>query len=161
MPFRYVLMVTNLNQYGVFRQVGQSLTSKTRLSKLRLQSLLLVPELKVPEDFYYIYEEIWHESLEFKMADQGMTLAIVLLVAGLLVGGGIGYFASPSSGGINGGDKTLTIKVTAVSESGTQIILYSGDSSWTFVNNGYNFLPDHTYKIIVNGYDIVSVSKIS
>ena len=29
------------------------------------------------------------------MADKGMTLAIVLLVAGLIVGGGIGYFAAP------------------------------------------------------------------
>ncbi len=30
------------------------------------------------------------------MADKGMTLAIVLLVAGLVVGGGIGYFAAPA-----------------------------------------------------------------
>lgn len=30
------------------------------------------------------------------MADKGMTLAIVLLVAGLIVGGGIGYFAAPT-----------------------------------------------------------------
>ncbi len=30
------------------------------------------------------------------MADKGMTLAIVLLVAGLIVGGGIGYFAAPA-----------------------------------------------------------------
>ena len=30
------------------------------------------------------------------MADKGMTLSIVLLVAGLIVGGGIGYFAAPT-----------------------------------------------------------------
>ncbi len=40
------------------------------------------------------------------MADKGMTLAIVLLVAGLIVGGGIGYFAAP-------------VKTTVISGSGT------------------------------------------
>jgi hypothetical protein len=29
-----------------------------------------------------------------------MTLAIVLLVAGLIVGGGIGYFAAPQGGAV-------------------------------------------------------------
>jgi len=40
------------------------------------------------------------------LADKGMTLAIVLLVAGLIVGGGIGYFAAPS--------KTVTVGTTTV-----------------------------------------------
>jgi len=38
------------------------------------------------------------------LADKGMTLAIVLLVAGLIVGGGIGYFAAPT--------KTVTVGTT-------------------------------------------------
>jgi len=41
------------------------------------------------------------------LADKGMTLAIVLLVAGLIVGGGIGYFAAPQ-----GGTTTTTVTVT-------------------------------------------------
>ncbi|MCX6648696.1 MAG: ABC transporter substrate-binding protein [Candidatus Bathyarchaeota archaeon] len=40
------------------------------------------------------------------MADKGMTLAIVLLVAGLIVGGGIGYFAAPT--------KTVTVGTTVI-----------------------------------------------
>ena len=40
------------------------------------------------------------------MADKGMTLAIVLLVAGLIVGGGIGYFAAPQT---PGGSVTVTV----------------------------------------------------
>jgi branched-chain amino acid transport system substrate-binding protein len=43
------------------------------------------------------------------MADKGMTLAIVLLVAGLVVGGGIGYFAAPT-------------KVETIQGSGTTVI---------------------------------------
>ncbi len=44
------------------------------------------------------------------MADKGMTLAIVLLVAGLIVGGGIGYFAAPQP--TPGGTNTVTVTVT-------------------------------------------------
>ena len=40
------------------------------------------------------------------MADKGMTLAIVLLVAGLIVGGGIGYFAAPT--------KTVTVQGSTI-----------------------------------------------
>jgi hypothetical protein len=44
------------------------------------------------------------------MADKGMTLAIVLLVAGLIVGGGIGYFASPLPTSMPiGNDKNLPV----------------------------------------------------
>jgi branched-chain amino acid transport system substrate-binding protein len=46
------------------------------------------------------------------LADKGMTLAIVLLVAGLIVGGGIGYFAAPQGGG--GGVTTVTTVVPTV-----------------------------------------------
>ena len=46
------------------------------------------------------------------MADKGMTLAIVLLVAGLIVGGGIGYFAAPQGG--SGGTNTVTVTVPTV-----------------------------------------------
>ncbi len=46
------------------------------------------------------------------MADKGMTLAIVLLVAGLIVGGGIGYFAAPQGG--NGSTTVLTTVVPTV-----------------------------------------------
>jgi hypothetical protein len=97
--------------------------------------------------------------LEFKMADKGMTLAIVLLVAGLIVGGGIGYFASPSGG--SNGQRVITVKVDSVIQSNNNIQIHSGDSVWTFNDNGYDFAPGHTYKIIANGYDIQSVSKIS
>ena len=48
------------------------------------------------------------------MADKGMTLAIVLLVAGLIVGGGIGYFAAPT--------KTETVSTTVI-QTVTQIPL--------------------------------------
>ncbi len=44
------------------------------------------------------------------MADKGMTLAVVLLVAGLIVGGGIGYFAAPQGGG---GTSTITATTTS------------------------------------------------
>jgi len=43
------------------------------------------------------------------LADKGMTLAIVLLVAGLVVGGGIGYFAAPAKQVVS---STVVEKVT-------------------------------------------------
>ena len=50
------------------------------------------------------------------MADKGMTLAIVLLVAGLIVGGGIGYFAAPQ-GGTGGQTVTVTVPGSVVKEA--------------------------------------------
>ncbi|HIH88159.1 TPA: hypothetical protein HA344_02995, partial [Candidatus Bathyarchaeota archaeon] len=44
------------------------------------------------------------------MADKGMTLAIVLLVAGLIVGGGIGYFAAPTKEVVVQGSGTTVIQ---------------------------------------------------
>jgi branched-chain amino acid transport system substrate-binding protein len=44
-----------------------------------------------------------------------MTLAIVLLVAGLIVGGGIGYFAAPQGG--NGQTVTVTVPGSVVKEA--------------------------------------------
>ena len=49
------------------------------------------------------------------MADKGMTLAIVLLVAGLIVGGGIGYFAAPQGG--DGQTVTVTVPGSVVKEA--------------------------------------------
>jgi branched-chain amino acid transport system substrate-binding protein len=48
------------------------------------------------------------------LADKGMTLAIVLLVAGLIVGGGIGYFAAPT--------KEVTISGSGTTVVTTQIV---------------------------------------
>jgi branched-chain amino acid transport system substrate-binding protein len=45
-----------------------------------------------------------------------MTLAIVLLVAGLIVGGGIGYFAAPQGGG-TGQTVTVTVPGSVVKEA--------------------------------------------
>jgi len=45
------------------------------------------------------------------LADKGMTLAIVLLVAGLIVGGGIGYFAAPPKV-VAGSGTTITSVIT-------------------------------------------------
>jgi branched-chain amino acid transport system substrate-binding protein len=44
------------------------------------------------------------------LADKGMTLAIVLLVAGLIVGGGIGYFAAPTKEVVVQGSGTTVIQ---------------------------------------------------
>ena len=44
------------------------------------------------------------------MADKGMTLAVVLLVAGLIVGGGIGYFAAPTKTVTQSTTVTQTVK---------------------------------------------------
>lgn len=44
------------------------------------------------------------------MADKGMTLAVVLLVAGLIVGGGVGYFAAPTKTVTQSTTVTQTVK---------------------------------------------------
>jgi branched-chain amino acid transport system substrate-binding protein len=44
------------------------------------------------------------------LADKGMTLAVVLLVAGLIVGGGVGYFAAPTKTEIQSTTVTQTVK---------------------------------------------------
>jgi len=54
---------------------------------------------------YNIAESTIATNKGVNLADKGMTLAIVLLVAGLLVGGGIGYFAAPT--------KTVTVQGAA------------------------------------------------
>jgi branched-chain amino acid transport system substrate-binding protein len=44
------------------------------------------------------------------LADKGMTLAVVLLVAGLIVGGGVGYFAAPTKTVTQSTTVTQTVK---------------------------------------------------
>jgi len=58
----------------------------------------------------------------YDLADKGMTLAIVLLVAGLVVGAGIGFYAFPKSSVTTPG-ATTTVTVTQVPMQGQVIKL--------------------------------------
>ena len=58
------------------------------------------------------------------MEMKGNTLAIVLLVVGLVVGAGAGYFLAPSGGGEDGGDGTGTVTVKLPLEGETVQIGY-------------------------------------
>ena len=62
------------------------------------------------------------------MADKGMTLAIVLLVAGLIVGGGVGYYAMPT--------KTIT-QSTTITQTVKELPLKNAVVKLGFINIGY------------------------
>ena len=78
------------------------------------------------------------------MADKGMTLAIVLLVAGLIVGGGIGYFAAPTKTvTVTGSSTTVIQTVTAVPLKGATVKLGCISSTTT----GQETLKPHMEQI--------------
>jgi len=63
-----------------------------------------------------------------------MTLAIVLLVAGLIVGGGIGYFAAPTK--VQSTTTTVTQTVTSLPLKGQTIKLGDIEASTTSLETG-------------------------
>jgi len=72
------------------------------------------------------------------LADKGMTLAIVLLIAGLVVGGGIGYFAAPAKQVIS---STVNEKiVTALPLKGVNVKIGYISSDTTALETGK---PNH------------------
>jgi len=60
------------------------------------------------------------------LADKGMTLAIVLLVAGLIVGGGVGYFAAPTK---------VTTTTTTVTQTVKELPLKNAVVRIGFINS--------------------------
>jgi len=71
------------------------------------------------------------------LADKGMTLAIVLLVAGLIVGGGIGYFAAPTKvETIQGSGTTVIQTVTQIPLAGKTVRIGYIASSTTGLETG-------------------------
>lgn len=86
------------------------------------------------------------------MADKGMTLAIVLLVAGLIVGGGIGYFAAPTGPGYgtlpDGTRITFTVDGIRDRAGDTELtvyakILFDGDVNKYIVGGTYTVYVDN------------------
>jgi len=71
------------------------------------------------------------------LADKGMTLAIVLLVAGLIVGGGIGYFAAPTKTvTVQGSSTTVIQTVSALPLKGATVKLGYIASTTTALETG-------------------------
>jgi len=77
------------------------------------------------------------------LADKGMTLAIVLLVAGLIVGGGIGYFAAPTKEVIVAGSGTTVVQtVTEIPLKGATVKLGYIASTTTALETGKPHMED-------------------
>jgi len=71
------------------------------------------------------------------LADKGMTLAIVLLVAGLIVGGGIGYFAAPAKEVVVQGSGTTVVQtVTEIPLKGATVKIGYIASTTTALETG-------------------------
>jgi hypothetical protein len=85
------------------------------------------------------------------MADKGMTLAIVLLVAGLIVGGGIGYFAAPSPyASTSDGNTKITFTVDSIrNRAGDTELTVTAKILFDGIHN--EFIVDGTYIRYVDG----------
>jgi hypothetical protein len=81
-----------------------------------------------------------------------MTLAIVLLVAGLIVGGGIGYFAAPipTRTFTDGVKITFTVDEVLDRAGDTELKVYA---KITFEGKVNFYLVGHTYTVYVDSLD--------
>ena len=72
------------------------------------------------------------------MADKGMTLAVILLVAGLIVGGGVGYFAAPTKTVTQSTTVTQTVKELPLKNTVIKLGYIASDTTGLEVNKPYH-----------------------
>ena len=85
------------------------------------------------------------------MEMQGNTLAIVLLVVGLVVGAGAGYMLKPEPYTYDQNVQVETVTPDAIIVGGSTIILMQGDQTYRYENIPINvrFTVGETYNIVV------------